>query len=220
MPVLEPLAEWLSDPETPLAAVAAVVAAIVAGISSVSVYAVGRRAELRDARRAEVADAYATASSWLEAVYRVRRRHRDEQHNLAERLSDLQDEIYSQRGLLATRSVVLARAYEQYVDAIKVACAEPLKDAWDGGVREIENWTLNTDVHPDERDAEGEFLTAARRHLSGWILPRLLPWWKYRVMWREAAATASHDTDTPSLTSTNADDTSSTPDEPHPRSTP
>ena len=173
-------------------------AALVAAVVALALYIAERRAELRDARRQDIAEAYKAAASWIEAVYRVRRRSDTKDSKLVDHLHDLQESIYHHRGLLAARSMTLTRAYDEYVQVVKDACKEPLQDAWTSDVRSPEEWTQDGDVHPAElkevQTAEERFLAAARRHLSPWVLPRLHPWWVHRVR--------HHDKKTPTTEST------------------
>ena len=178
------------DVEIPLSA-------LIAAAVAIAVFVFGRRAEVRDARRSALAAAYEAATSWIEAVYRVRRRSDQSSDTVVQHLHDLQEAIYFHRGVLSTRSLTLARAYDEYVEAVKKVCREPLQEAWADEVRDPSEWTRPRDFHPDTsedlHEAEEAFLTAARRYHSAWVLPRLLPVWTYRVR--------HHDQTTPTSTS-------------------
>lgn len=148
----------------------------------------GRLAEVRDRRRANFGSAYQAARSWVEAVYRVRRRddRAETQQRIVDHLHDLQEHVDYHRGWIVAESPTMALAYDELVDCIKAACKEPLQQAWAEQPRSVGGWTRADDAHPAEdetlKKADSDFRTAVRRHLSPWLLPRLWPWWRYRKL--------------------------------------
>jgi hypothetical protein len=153
----------------PLAGVAAsVLAATIAGLF---VWYKARE----ERRRTLYSNAYKAAMSWVEMVYRVRRRCDGQEQELVGRFHDAQEDISYHEGWLATEAPALGRSYCTLVAAVRAAASPLIQDAWKEPVRALGEHTREADRHPDVRAAREAFLLDVREHLSIW------PWVQHRV---------------------------------------
>jgi hypothetical protein len=153
----------------PLAAIAgAILTAVVAG-ALVWYQARG------DRRRGLYSNAYKAAMSWVEMVYRVRRRCEGQEQELLGRFHDAQEEISYHEGWLSTESAALGRSYCKFVAAVREAASPLIQAAWKEPVRPLVEHTREADGHPDVRASRDAFLLDVREHLSIW------PWVRRRL---------------------------------------
>jgi hypothetical protein len=147
--------------------------AVVAGVVAIVNSAVGRKNEHDDRRREQYAGAYRAALEWCEAVYRVRRRNPDgsQDHDIVERLHDLQERIAFYEGWLSTESESLGRAYGDFLRAVLAECEPLLKDAWSRLGRPPTEPKPEDEKSPDLSDAKAAFCEAVRRHMRPWWNP-------------------------------------------------
>jgi hypothetical protein len=153
----------------PLVGLAGVLGAAVIG--GLFVWAQARR----DRRRSLYSDAYKAAMSWVEMVYRVRRRCEGQEQELVARFHDAQEDISYHEGWLSSESPALCRSYCRLVAAVREAAAPLIQAAWKEPVRPLAEHTRPEDVHPDVTAARDALLLDAREHLSPWF------WVRWRV---------------------------------------
>lgn len=136
-------------------------AAVIAGLF---VWAQARR----DRRRNLYSNAYKAAMSWVEMVYRVRRRCNGQEQELVARFHDAQEEISYHEGWLSTEAPALGRSYCRLVAAVREQASPLIQAAWKEPVRPIAEHASANDQHPDVAAARDAFLLDAREHLSMW----------------------------------------------------
>jgi hypothetical protein len=167
----------------PLAALAGVILAAVIAGSFVWYQARG------DRRRTLYSNAYKAAMSWVEMVYRVRRRCDGQEQELVARFHDAQEEIAYHEGWLSTESAALGRSYCRFVAAVREAAIPLIQASWKEPVRPLAEHTRDGDGHPDVRAARDAFLIDVREHLSFW------PWVRSRVDERNPEPSAQEATE-------------------------
>jgi hypothetical protein len=128
-----------------------------------------------DRRRSLYSNAYKAAMSWVEMVYRVRRRCDGQEQELVARFHDAQEDIAYHEGWLSTESAALGRSYCTFVAAVREASSPLIQTAWKEPVRALAEHTREADGHPVVRAARDAFLRDVRDHLSVW------PWVRRRV---------------------------------------
>jgi hypothetical protein len=144
----------------PLAGLAGVLGAAL--VSGLFVWAQARR----DRRRKLYSEAYKAAMSWVEMLYRVRRRCEGQDQELIRRFHDVQDEISYYEGWLTTESPALGRSYRRLVAAVREATSPLIQEAWAQPIRAVDQHTRADDGHPSVRAVRRAFLLDAREHLS------------------------------------------------------
>lgn len=105
-------------------------AALVAAVTALAVAWSGRIAQRQDARRSLYSEAYKTALSWVEMLYRVRRRDPAKEHDLVEQFHTLQEQLDYHQGWIESESRALGRAYRDLVATVKHETAEGIRQAW------------------------------------------------------------------------------------------
>lgn len=136
----------------------------------------GYLAEKRLRRRTLFGEAYKSAMAWLELVGRVRRRDagRKAEVDLIERFHSLQEEILYHRGWIGSESVYMQRSYDLLVREVKRRSSLMIQEAWVAQPMDIPSASLAASRFPDASGPADRFLRDVRRHLSPWVLPRLL----------------------------------------------
>ena len=155
-------------------------AALVAAVTALAVAWSGRLAQRQDARRSLYSEAYKTALSWIEMLYRVRRREPGKQHELVEQFHTLQERLDYHQGWIESESRALGRAYRNLVATLKRTTAEPIRQAWrDEPCDPTHGFTIEFDGMDAVTAAKDEFIAAMRDHLTVWR-----PWRRVALEWR------------------------------------
>jgi len=137
-------------------------------------------ASQRERRRLLYGDAVAAISSWVEMLYRVRRRSKGQFGELDSMFHDRQEKILYYEAWIGSESKYLARSYRRLVSSVKAATAEPIREAWDAEIRPVPRNAEKDDLHPDiSRDVD-EFLADLRSHLSPFFPRKLALAWRNR----------------------------------------
>ena len=162
-----------------------IVGAITA-VSAITVLLLGSylsHAHQRRAKRAEMyAEAFKTAVSWREMLYRVRRRERKPEASaeLVKLFHDLQEKINFYDGWISIESIYVHRSYCRLVKAVKSKTEDLLNEAWQKAPRAPSTPISDLEIHPDLREESYDFLWSVRAHLS----PSLFLWMKIALILR------------------------------------
>jgi hypothetical protein len=152
---------------------AVIAAAVLSAVLGSITYLTASSRATRDRRRQLYSDAFRAATSWVEVLYRVRRRSEASQDAIVSRLHQIYEEIEYFQGWLSTEAPELGRSYATLVEAIRMKVNEPLRVAWSVPARPPWVGTPTNEVLPDVREAEEKYLQDIRDHLSPW-------WWVQR----------------------------------------
>jgi hypothetical protein len=127
----------------------------------------------RDRRRSLYSEAFRAAMSWVEVVYRVRRRTPAGQEDLLQHLHKLQEDIAYYQGWLATEAPALGVSYRRLVNGVRTEVGPLLREAWAEKVRPPWEGTPQGEKEPDVAMVSAHYLEDVREHLSVW-------WWVRR----------------------------------------
>jgi hypothetical protein len=152
-------------------AVPAATAVIVAVLAALAAYMAAKREQ----RRALYSEAIKVAVGWEEMLFRVRRRREGQEQDIVDRFHELQDNLTYHRAWVGTDSKYMKRSYDGLTRAVKIAMAEPIKQAWADGIRPIPGNAIPGDGFPNVDAHLDRFLADVRSHLSP------LPWRKLAV---------------------------------------
>lgn len=127
-------------------------------------------------RKKLFASAYKAALSWQEMLYRVRRRGvgTKVERELVSKFHDIQEDLNYYQGLLSAESDFMGRSYKKLTKTIKYSTLKLIQDAWSKGGRSSKKITPETDIHPNNSDAEDSFLMDCRDWLSWYRWPLVL----------------------------------------------
>jgi hypothetical protein len=159
----------------------AVLAAIVlSALLGVLTYYVSASKATRDRRRELYSGAFRAAMSWVEMVYRVRRRSVTLQDELVMHLHRVQEDIAYYEGWLSTEAPELGRSYATLVATIRTTVRPLIREAWSHPAQPPWKGTPTGEEEPDVGLARRQFLQDVHDHLSRW-------WWvrrRVRVRYR------------------------------------
>lgn len=143
-------------------------AAVIALAGALLVAAWNQYEARRDRRRDLYSEAYKAVVSWGEMSYRVRRRDPDKPYELVEQFHRLQESIDYHEGWIGIESPVLARAYAEFVRAVKSVCGPVIKSAWaDEPCDPRAGFAPPDGSEPvDIADSKSQFLADVNDHLS------------------------------------------------------
>ena len=127
----------------------------------------------RDRRRQLYSEAFKAAMSWVEMVYRVRRRSVEVQDELVQHLHQIQEDISFYEGWLSTEAPELGQSYAVFVSSVRSTVRPLLREAWARRARPPWKGTPVGEVEPDISVAKENYLRDVREHLSPW-------WWVRR----------------------------------------
>lgn len=127
----------------------------------------------RDRRRQLYSEAFRAAMSWVEMVYRVRRRSETLQDELIGHLHQIQEDIAYYDGWLSAEAPELGRSYSLLVATIRTTVRPLLREAWAHRAQPPWKGTPTGEVEPDVAAAKRQYLQDVRDHLSRW-------WWVRR----------------------------------------
>jgi hypothetical protein len=161
------------------AILAAVVLSAVLGLFT---YYVSTSRATRDRRRELYSEAYRAAMSWVEMVYRVRRRSTSIQDDLVKHLHQIQEDISYYEGWLSTEAPELGQSYSVFVSTIRTTVRPLLRQAWSHRARPPWKGTPVGEIEPNIAAAKDAYLRDVREHLSSW-------WWVRRRVKRRYRGT-------------------------------
>jgi hypothetical protein len=129
----------------------------------------------RDRRRTLYGEAFQAALEWCEGVWRVRRRPEDGSgdRELIQHFHAMQERIAFYEGWLSIESKSMGRAYRFLLDDVQTVCRPLLQASWKRDGRHPAMPPPEGEAAPDITQAKQDFLLAARRHQSRWLIPRL-----------------------------------------------
>jgi hypothetical protein len=142
-------------------------AALVAAVTALAVAWSTRLGQRQDVRRSLYSEAYKAALSWVEMLYRVRRRDPAKQHALVEQFHTLQEQLDYYQGWIESESRSLGRAYRDLVATLKRATAGPIRQAWrEDPCDPADGFAIELQDLDDVTAAKDTFIDAARDHLT------------------------------------------------------
>lgn len=168
----------LSDAEVTL------VVAAVAVAGSLLVAAIGAWVSLagkrREERRRLYGESVRAARTWVEILYRVRRRRDGQDEKLVEIGHEAQEEITFYQGWIGSESAYMGKSYQCLVSAVKAATRDLITDAWNSPIRPSPGNAIDGDQHPDVQQQLDEFLKDVRSHTSAVPVRKIGVWWRNR----------------------------------------
>ncbi|MGH3567114.1 MAG: hypothetical protein ACRDRH_14000 [Pseudonocardia sp.] len=160
----------------------AVIAAVISGFINTVLASRASRMEERARVRASLAEAFQAYSDYKEFPYAIRRRRADqpadERVRLSEELRRVRSRLSYHQAWTLAEDPTTGAAYTELVHRLRALAGASMHDAWNGPPLDDDP---GMNIGPDEvdlgglRDAEQEFLDAAKRHvnaLAGTWFPR------------------------------------------------
>ncbi len=142
-------------------------AALVAALTALLVAWSSRVTERQDSRRSLYSEAYKSALSWVEMLYRVRRRDPAKQHELVEQFHLLQERLDYHHGWIESESRSLGRSYRDLISTLKNATNDQIRQAWrEDPCDPAEGFDVQADGLPGVAAAKDWFIADVRDHLT------------------------------------------------------
>lgn len=155
-----------------------VVAALVAGVMSFVLMIADHRREQRNRLRDQFAEAFRAYAAYREFPYAIRRRASDEpveRSRLADELRHVQEQLTFWMAWMEMESPSVSREYSRLVFDMRDVAGNAMRRAWEFVPTE-KGRDMNIPDYADElamlRDAEKDFIHAARRRLRPWAIGR------------------------------------------------